>query len=200
MIRLPAQGCCGRPAISKGLLDQAMAMAISNITDLPDYEQYIFLEPSCQSAFIDEYPTLVPSELQAKARDIASRCQSAERWLLNHVNESTEIEWRQTPDEILLHGHCHQKSLWGTQDSRALLKLIPGATVTEIDSGCCGMAGSFGYEHEELSWQIAEQRLLPAVRAKPDARVAAPGTSCRQQLADAGHMAYHPIEILARCL
>lgn len=206
LMRLPADGCCGRPAISKGLLDQAKRMANINVRKLADHaaktkdlSPFIFLEPSCMSAFTDDYLTLVEADLQPAAQKIAARCQSAETWLVDQL-EGKALAWDETPREILLHGHCHQKALWGTVDTLRLLRTIPNATVSEIDSGCCGMAGSFGYEHYDLSLKIANQRLLPTIAANPKALVAAAGTSCRAQIHDAGYQAWHPTEIVAGAL
>jgi len=104
----------------------------------------------------------------------------------------------------LFHGHCHQKALAGTAATTALLRVIPGADVVEVDAGCCGMAGSFGFEaeHYELSMSIGELRLFPAIRAEPeDAIIAATGVSCRQQIAyGTGRPARHPLEILRQAL
>ena len=100
----------------------------------------------------------------------------------------------------LIHGHCHQKALVGTGGTASLLKLIPGLDVRVLDTGCCGMAGSFGFEteHYDLSVQIAEQDLLPALASQPEATVIAPGTSCRHQIHDlAGRKALHPLELVA---
>lgn len=204
VMRLPGQACCGRPAISKGLLDQAKDMATANVKHLSaklDAGPFVFLEPSCQSAFTDDYPGLVDQPMQAKARQVADRCMSAESWLVSKLAERRDqLKWANQPSEILLHGHCHQKALWGTASTRQLLQSIPGAQVSEIDSGCCGVAGSFGYEHYDLSLRIANQRLLPAIAAKPDALVAAPGTSCRTQIHEAGYRVWHPVEIVANAL
>jgi Fe-S oxidoreductase len=108
------------------------------------------------------------------------------------------------PSAILLHGHCHQKSMGLVGPAAALLGRVPGATVTTLDAGCCGMAGSFGYarEHFDLSRAIAERRLVPAVRSKPaGAVVVASGTSCRHQILDfAGEHALHPAQLLRSCL
>ena len=105
---------------------------------------------------------------------------------------------------ILFHGHCHQKALAGTAATVALLRSIPGADVTEVDAGCCGMAGSFGFEaeHYELSMSIGELRLFPAVRAQaPETVIAATGVSCRQQIAHGtGRPARHPLEIVREAL
>jgi Fe-S oxidoreductase len=111
---------------------------------------------------------------------------------------------RFTGRRILFHGHCHQKALAGTAATVALLRSIPGAEVIELDAGCCGMAGSFGYEaeHYELSMRIGELRLFPAVRAEPEQTViAATGVSCRQQIRHGtGRLALHPLEIVWQSL
>jgi Fe-S oxidoreductase len=105
---------------------------------------------------------------------------------------------------LLLHGHCHQKALIGSGPSLQVLRLLPGAQVEEVDSGCCGMAGSFGYEkeHYEMSIAIGNRRLFPAILAKgADWEVVAAGISCRQQIAHAtGRTARHLVEILAASL
>ncbi len=202
-IRLPGSACCGRPVISKGLLDSAKAMAKENIRalqNLPD-APLLFLEPSCQSAFMDDYPTLVDAEEQSAARDLAQRCQSIEHFFAEQLAKRADsLDWRAAEKDILLHGHCHQKALWGTGDTLALLRCIPGTAVAELNTGCCGVAGSFGYEHYELSMKIAEDRLLPAIRANPQAIIAAPGTSCRAQIHDAGLEARHPVQIVLDAL
>ena len=202
--RLPGQGCCGRPAISQGLLDSAKAMAHDNVRALfreGDELPYIFLEPSCLSAFTDDYLTLVDQDIQEAARSLARSCLSAEAFFADHLlDRAADLDWRADSPRILLHGHCHQKALWGTADTLNLLGQIPGADVAEMNTGCCGVAGSFGYEHYELSMKIAEDRLLPAIRQNRDAIIAAPGTSCRAQIQDAGYEARHPIEILCAAL
>ena len=202
IMRLPDQGCCGRPAISKGLLDQAKQMANANIRYISDNipeGALLFLEPSCQSAFLDDYPALVDSDLQDKAEQISKRAISVEGWL-SYQLANIALDWDKETRHILLHGHCHQKALWSTRDTLALLRQMPNTLVEEIDSGCCGVAGSFGYEHYDLSMKIANQRLLPAIESKPEAIVVAPGTSCRAQISDAGHKVWHPIELIAQAL
>ena len=202
--RLPRQGCCGRPAISKGLLDNAKAMAHDNVLGL--YRQnretpYLFIEPSCLSAFTDDYLTLVDPGIQAAARSLAARCLSAEQYFADKVAEQADaLDWRATAARILLHGHCHQKALWGTADTLKLLRTIPAAEVDEMNTGCCGVAGSFGYEHYELSMKIANDRLLPTIRGNPDAIITASGTSCRSQIHDAGYAVQHPIEVVLAAL
>lgn len=202
VMKLPGQGCCGRPAISKGLLDTAKDMANTNVRELvagDDHLPLLFLEPSCLSAFTDDYLTLVDEDLQPEAKRLASRCVPVEAWLAGELMER-DVQWDATPREILLHGHCHQKALWGTEATKRLLSLIPNGTVREIDSGCCGVAGSFGYEHYDVSMKIANDRLLPAIEANPNATVTAPGTSCRAQIHDAGHDVTHPVEVIAAAL
>jgi len=201
---LPHSGCCGRPAISKGLLDNAKAMAHDNVLGL--YRQnretpYLFIEPSCLSAFTDDYLTLVDPGMQAAARSLAARCLSVEQYFADKVaGQADALDWRATPARILLHGHCHQKALWGTADTLKLLRTIPAAEVAEMNTGCCGVAGSFGYEHYELSMKIANDRLLPTIRGNPDAIITASGTSCRSQIHDAGYAAQHPIEVVLGAL
>lgn len=208
VLRLPNQGCCGRPSLSKGLLDHAKKMAVDNVKFLSSlmFEEpeacFMMLEPSCLSAFRDDYPNLVPQELHANASEIADRMMSVEQWLSAWQADGgmEQLTWDQQPREIILHGHCHQKALWGTAESMSILSAIPAATVTELDAGCCGMAGSFGYEseHYDVSMKIAEQRLYPAVRHHPDAIIAASGTSCREQITHIQVNARHPVEILAQ--
>ena len=202
ILRLSNQGCCGRPAISKGHLALSKKMAQDNVRQLGNIlaqSPFIFLEPSCYSAFIDDCLTLVDPDLQPIARKVAASCQSAESWLLMRFKDKIP-KWDNKLRRILLHGHCHQKALESTTNALALLRSIPNVTVTEIDSGCCGMAGSFGYEHYELSIQIANQRLLPAIAKNPQAVVVSSGTSCRSQIHDAGYAASHPIVVIADAL
>lgn len=203
-MHLPEQGCCGRPAISKGLLETAKHMARDNVLALhrqyPD-APYLFIEPSCLSAFTDDYPSLVEKGLQDSAQNLAARCLSVEQYFAGKLaDKASDLQWKDGTQEILLHGHCHQKALWGTAETLRLLRCIPKATVSEINSGCCGVAGSFGYEHYEISMKIANDRLLPAVQAKPGAIITAPGTSCRSQIHDAGHSVWHPVEVVVNAL
>lgn len=202
--RLPGQACCGRPAISKGLLDKAKQMARANVQGLQGAHAeapLVFLEPSCLSAFSDDYLTLVAPDDRAAAQSVAERCVSAEAFFAEALEQSHDsLAWQLQSPRILLHGHCHQKALWGTADTLRLLQSIPGADVQEMNTGCCGVAGSFGYEHYELSMKIAEDRLLPTIRGNADAIIAAPGTSCRAQIHDAGFAARHPIQIVLDAL
>jgi Fe-S oxidoreductase len=135
---------------------------------------------------------------QKKARDVAQACVLFEEFAAH-----LELSLRAGPEKILLHGHCHQKSMGLLDASKLLLSRIPSATVVDLDAGCCGMAGSFGYTrgHYDVSVAIANRKLLPAVRAmKPGEVLVAPGTSCRRQVADLqGATALHPA-ILVRNL
>jgi Fe-S oxidoreductase len=224
--------CCGRPLISKGLLGEAQALAREQLEWLAPYAEaglpIVGLEPSCILTFRDELPDLVDDpRAQALARQTflfdeflaqEIRAGKAQIRFLNQQDtkapstqnvepSSNLVSWSlgdKSSRTFLLHGHCHQKALVGTAHALALLRMIPGADVREVDSGCCGMAGSFGYEaeHYDISLRMGERALLPAVRAlPPEAEVVAMGTSCRHQIADgAGRRARHLAEVLADAL
>jgi len=197
--------CCGRPMISKGLLEQARENARTNVERLYPYAEVgvpiIGCEPSCLLTLKDEYPDLVRSP---EARVVANSSYLFEEFLTKlHDDGQLDLTFKETRDKVLLHGHCHQKALVGSAVSAAALRLIPGLEVEEIDSGCCGMAGAFGYEreHYDMSMAIGEQRLFPAVRNAPEARIAITGFSCRHQVRDGtGRQAEHVVEILRGAL
>jgi Fe-S oxidoreductase len=203
-VQLGANVCCGRPLISQGLLPQARALAQQNTRLLHPRVTagvtLVFLEPSCLSALREDVPALLRGGDQRKAQEVAAACVLFEEVLDRAMADGVSLPLRAGPARVLLHGHCHQKSLGALAPARALLERIPGARVLDLDAGCCGMAGSFGYarEHFEVSRQIGERRLLPAVRAMTEGDVlVAAGTSCRQQVADlAGVRALHPAELL----
>ena len=151
---------------------------------------------------VDEYPSLVPGEESEK---IAKMTMMLDAFIIEKKSEGQlEFKFDNKPREILFHGHCQQKAIFGTDYTVAMLKLIPECQVEEIESGCCGMAGSFGYEeeHYDLSIQLAEMSLAPAVRgAAPGTIICATGTSCREQIAHTTErMALHTIEVLADAL
>jgi FAD/FMN-containing dehydrogenase/Fe-S oxidoreductase len=208
--RLPGAGCCGRPALSKGMLDQAKSMANNMICGLATLleqnpeQRFMMVEPSCLSALRDDMAFLVDEEWQATAQTIALNTISIEEWLEACLQSGKfeDLQWDNQPRQILYHGHCHQKSLWGTSSAEKILNAIPGADVTILDAGCCGMAGSFGYEaeHYDVSMAIAEQRLYPAIRENPDAIIVASGTSCREQIDHINVKALHPVEVLAKTM
>lgn len=198
------QRCCGRPMLSKGLVEDARRLARHNVTVLAPYVEQgipvIGLEPSCILTLRDEYLSLLPH--QADAQRLADNSFTIEEFVYRHVQSGVRpLTFRPVTAELLLHGHCHQKALVGVEPARALLQLLPGCTVHEIDAGCCGMAGSFGYEveHADLSRRIAADRLLPALLAHPDATIVASGVSCREQIAFlTGRRARHWVEVVAR--
>jgi FAD/FMN-containing dehydrogenase/Fe-S oxidoreductase len=194
-VNLVRPGCCGRPLISQGLLGEAQSNAVKLVEGLLPIaergEKILFCEPSCLSAIKEDIPALLRGEHQQRARTIAKAC-----LLFDEFASKLDLPLRPGPSRILLHGHCHQKSLGLLGASTTLLSRIPGTTVVDLDAGCCGMAGSFGYgkEHYDVSVAIANRRLLPAVKEMKAGEVlVAPGTSCRQQVKDlAGVVAVHP--------
>ena len=197
--------CCGRPLISTGQLDQARTLAQKNATALFNVasrgEKILFLEPSCLSAVREDAPALLRGEEQRRAQVVADACVLFEDYLEREwAGGRLSLNLKAGPSTVVLHGHCHQKSMGLVAPAKALLSRIPSCTVIDLDSGCCGMAGSFGYskDHYEVSQQIGERRLLPAARAlKPGEVLAAAGTSCRHQVAHFGATtAHHPAVIL----
>jgi FAD/FMN-containing dehydrogenase/Fe-S oxidoreductase len=196
-------GCCGRPLISKGLLAEARAHAEKLVNGLFPIasrgEKILFCEPSCLSAVKEDAPSLVRGEAQRKAQAVAKACS-----LFDEFASQLDLPLHAGPKKILLHGHCHQKSMGLLPATVALLSQIPSAVVVDLDAGCCGMAGSFGYsrEHYEVSEAIANRRLLPTVKAMGAGDIlVAPGTSCRHQVADlAGAKATHPAVLIRSLL
>ncbi|MDH4120479.1 MAG: FAD-binding protein [Deltaproteobacteria bacterium] len=200
--------CCGRPLISKGMLHKAKKNARHNVAQLIGYAQegvpIVGVEPSCILTLRDEYRDLVPGK---ESQTVADHVFTMDEFMKKLVDKG-KLKFKPSPGGVerdaMLHGHCMQKALSGTADTLAVLKAIPGLVPKEIDSGCCGVAGSFGYEHEhyELSVAIGEQRLLPAVRrAKPDAELVANGVSCRQQISHrTPRKAKHIVEVVAEAL
>jgi Fe-S oxidoreductase len=205
-ILLQDKACCGRPAVSKGMLDQAIQLAKHNLALLYPFAQegipIVGCEPSCVVMLTDDYPDLVPGH---QAQAVAAMTMTIETFLMHGV-ESHPLAFpdQTTPVRVLFHGHCQQKASFGTEDTLALLNLIPGCQIEEVASGCCGMAGSFGYEHEhyDLSIQLAEMSLAPAIRsAGEQTLICATGTSCRDQiLHTTGRVALHPIQVVALAL
>ena len=205
-------GCrdSARPLISKGLLREARDVARRNVAALQHQvsaaEPLVGLEPSALLGFRDEYPLLVGDELKEAARGLAPHCLLFEEWVAREARAGriTPADFTDTPAELRVHGHCHQKSLSNMEDAVAALSLPGGHRVQVIAAGCCGMAGAFGYEkeHHALSLAVGELALLPAVRAAaPAVRIVAAGTSCRQQIVDGtGRRADHPVVVLAGAL
>ncbi len=200
----------GRAAISKGLLVYARDIAIRQVRCFQELvnEQtpLVGLEPSAILSFRDEYPRLVPRTMRAAAQYLGENALLLEEFLFREAQKGniSPDDFTTEARQVWLHGHCHQKALAGIETSAWVLGLPKHYTVSIIPSGCCGMAGSFGYEkeHYEVSMQIGELVLLPAVRHLPqDAIIAAPGTSCRHQILDGtGRKALHPAQVLTEAL
>jgi Fe-S oxidoreductase len=201
--------CCGRPLISQGLLSEARRQAAANVHALyaaaDAGRAIVFLEPSCLSAVREDAPDLLRGELQRRARVVAHHAVLFEEYLERELAAGrARLKLKNGPANIHLHPHCHQRSMGLAAPAKALLSRVPGAAVTDLDAGCCGMAGSFGYtrDHYDVSRAIGERKLLPAARAL-DARtvLVAAGTSCRHQVHDlAGRTAQHPAALLRSLL
>ena len=205
-VLLAERTCCGRPMISKGLIEDARQAAEHNVRVLKPYvEQGIPVlgcEPSCLLTLRDDYLDLVKGP---DVKMVAANARLVDEFLVE-LERAGKLDLRFNEDSkaVLFHGHCHQKAHVGSAPSLEALRLAPGLDVTEVNSGCCGMAGSFGFEkeHYELSETIARQRLIPAVEAAtPETEVAVTGVSCRQQI---GHFTdrkpRHVVEILRDAL
>lgn len=202
-VEIPKHTDSGRAPISKGMLKKAQQLAQRNVALLApivnEDTPLIGVEPSAILSFRDEYPRLVKDEA---AQKLARCTYTIEEFILQELNKGNISSNSFTHDynQILLHGHCHQKALSGVMPSIALLSIPSNYHVEVIPSGCCGMAGSFGYEenHYSLSMQIGELVLFPAVRkASPKTIIAAAGTSCRHQILDGTNkLAKHPVEVL----
>lgn len=196
----------GRSYLSKGLVKKASKIAKRNVGILCDKvkkdKPLIGLEPSAILSFRDEYPELVGNELRNKAVELAQNALMIEEFLMSEM-QSGAIKKEYFTDHkkhVKLHGHCQQKAVASTESAKFVLSFPENYTVEEIESGCCGMAGSFGYENEhyEVSMRIGEMVLFPEVRnTSKDMYIAAPGTSCRHQIKDGtGRTALHPVEIM----
>ena len=160
------------------------------------------LEPSCILSFRDDYVDLLGGD--AKATTISENTMLIEEFVLYAQEQGAALEFKNPPADVLLHGHCHQKALVGTQPVMKLLRSIPGCNARETEAGCCGMAGSFGFEteHYDISLKIGEQSLFPAIRSQSgDSLIIAEGVSCRQQIqGGTGKGAKHLVEVLADAL
>jgi FAD/FMN-containing dehydrogenase/Fe-S oxidoreductase len=199
-VELAGLTCCGRPMVSKGFLRRARRLVQEQAPRLArrvaDGTPLLGLEPSCLLTLADEWAELLPGP---DTRRVAAAAHLADGWLAADAKAGRcALDLRPRPGRCVLHGHCHQKALVGAGGSAAALRLVPGLEVDVLDAGCCGMAGSFGFEHFDVSAKIAGLALLPALAVAPEAAVAAPGTSCRHQIHDlAGRRALHPLEVLA---
>ncbi len=207
---IPAHGDSGRAEMSKGLIKQAKRKAEKNVTLLKDKVNasipLVGIEPSAILSFRDEYPDLVGGELREAATQLAQHTLLFDEFIVQEINKGniTSQQFRDEVATIKLHGHCHQKSLASVEASKEMLSLPANYHVELIPSGCCGMAGSFGYEkeHYKLSMEIGNTTLFPEInKAAPSVIIAAPGTSCREQIEEGtGRKAFHPIELLYNTL
>jgi FAD/FMN-containing dehydrogenase/Fe-S oxidoreductase len=200
--------CCGRTYLASGMVEEAKAKAGELLQSLGPFAErgiaVVGLEPSCLLSLRDEMTSMGFGE---PARKLAAQALLFEEFLAREAQagrlEALRSKLRPMEQPLLVHGHCHQKAFAAVAPILDVLKLIPGAQPQLIESSCCGMAGSFGYEakHHAVSMQMAELSLLPAVRAAPDAVVVADGTSCRHQIHDgAQRQALHAAVLLARQL
>jgi FAD/FMN-containing dehydrogenase/Fe-S oxidoreductase len=194
--------CCGRTFLSVGKVDEARREAARTIAALEPYSSrgipVIGLEPSCILSFRDEIPAIIKSDA---AQQLATNTFLFEEFLAREAKAGKlNLSLMPTPARAMLHGHCHQKSFAAMSDVEAVLKLVPDLKVETIESSCCGMAGSFGYQAEtvDVSLAMAELSLLPAVRTAPDDTIiVADGTSCRHQIHDGtGRVAVHVARVL----
>lgn len=208
-VDMPRHVESGRAYLSKGLVRQAQKLAQKNVTLLKDVvteeSPLIGVEPSAILTFRDEYPSLVSKDLEATARTLGKNALTVDEFLAKEAfkgNIKAE-QFTDQPKKIKLHGHCHQKALVGVSHTQKILSLPSNYKVETIPSGCCGMAGSFGYEEEhfELSMKVGEMVLFPTVRSATDYEIAAAGTSCRHQIKDGTEReAKHPLQILYEAL
>ncbi|NBA87214.1 FAD-binding protein [Emticicia sp. CRIBPO] len=209
-VLLPKHSASGRAFLSKGMLDDAKVLANKNVTALKDIiteeTPLIGIEPSAILTFRDEYPEIVDENLAEAAAKLAKNTLMIDEFIAREIDKKNirKEQFRQDKKLIKLHGHCQQKAVGSLVPTKKMLSLPANYEVHLIPSGCCGMAGSFGYEkeHYEISMKIGELVLFPTIRQQPEeVIIAAPGTSCRHQIHDGTHRkALHPIEILWEAL
>lgn len=195
--------CCGRPMLSKGMLDKAKRNAAQNVAAvLPFIEggaKLVGIEPSCILSFRDDYVDLLGTD---SAKRVSENTMLIEEFVMHaQHNDGAVIDYCTPPGRVMFHGHCHQKALIGSGKAMEVLSEIPGCEPTEVQSGCCGMAGSFGMEkeHYNVSMKIGEQSLFSPIRDQEgDFTVVSEGMSCRHQIEDGtGARAKHVVEVLA---
>jgi FAD/FMN-containing dehydrogenase/Fe-S oxidoreductase len=193
--------CCGRTFLTAGMVEEARAEARRTLEALRPYLErgipVIGLEPSCLLSFRDEYAVLFKD---APTEALAAHACLLEEYL---AREPGKLRLKEMKREVLLHGHCHQKAFDAMPAVEKVLGMVPGLKVSTVQTSCCGMAGSFGYEaeHYDVSVRMAEMALLPRIREAPGALLAADGTSCRHQIADrSGREAWHVARVLDAAL
>ena len=207
---IPKHRDSARTFLSKGMVREAKKFAIDNVNLLKDIVSedtpLIGLEPSAILGFRDEYPDLVGTELKPEALKLGKNALLFEEWFMREVKKGniTTDSFTDAENTTRLHGHCHQKAIASTKNTIEMLNFPTNYKADEIKSGCCGMAGSFGYEkeHYDLSMKIGELVLFPEVRkTAKDVQIAAPGTSCRHQIYDGTSVsAKHPVAIMYNAL
>jgi Fe-S oxidoreductase len=205
-VKIPPGIISGRSYLSKGMLIEAKKIAEKNIEILAPMihanEPFIGIEPSAILTFRDEIPDLVSPEMRDLAKQIAENCLLVDEFLSQQIKlkKIVKSDFTQESKKIMLHGHCHQKSIAGLVPTRHVLSFPENQEVELLPTGCCGMAGSFGYErkHYKLSQQIANLVLFPRVlAAKGSVIIASNGTSCRHQLKDGiEKTGMHTVEIM----
>ena len=208
-VDMPKHVESGRAYLSKGLVRDAQKLAQKNVLLLKDViteeTPLIGIEPSAILTFRDEYPSLVSKDLEEAAQTLGKHCLIVDEFISGEIfkGKIKPEQFTDKPNSISLHGHCHQKALSSISHTQKLLTLPKNYTLETIPSGCCGMAGSFGYEeeHYDVSMKVGEMVLFPAVRKSSECEIVAPGTSCRHQIKDGtGRLAKHPVEILWEAL
>lgn len=197
--------CCGRTYLSAGMGERARDESRRMVEALAPWVErgvpVVGLEPSCLHSLHDEFLALHPGD--GRAKRLSELAVTFEGFVARAIREGAKLPWREgAAPEFLVHGHCHQKAFGSFEDTLAALRAIPGARVEAVESSCCGMAGSFGHEHYDVSMAMGEASLLPAVRAAtPATVVVAAGTSCRHQIDHgASREAVHPAVALAAAL
>ncbi len=203
---VPDTVCCGRPMLSAGMLEEAKENAMQNVETLYPHAaegaRIVGLEPSCTLAVSDDYRDLLGDTREVDL--VRGNVVSFDRLVDEALSNGSTLTFATPPGDVRFFGHCHQKALTGTGSSLNVLKLLSGERVTEIDAGCCGMAGSFGMtvHRYDLSMRIGEDRLFPAVRRSPtDSVIVSDGVSCRAQILDGtGREARHLAQVLEASL
>jgi FAD/FMN-containing dehydrogenase/Fe-S oxidoreductase len=200
----------GRTYLSKGLIRKARQLATGNVMLLKDIitdqTPLIGIEPSGILSFRDEYPELVRGDLKKEARKLSKSCLLFDEFIVREVEKGniTPEQFTNAKQHIRLHGHCHQKAIASTASTAAMLSLPLNYSVEELKTGCCGMAGAFGFEkeHYAVSMKVGNLRLFPEINnTSEEVIISAPGTSCRHQIKDGtGRIALHPIEVLFNAL
>ncbi|WP_281227336.1 FAD-binding and (Fe-S)-binding domain-containing protein [Flavobacterium aquiphilum] len=207
---VPHIGYSGRTYLSKGMLKEAREIAEKNTQafakEMPENAILVGIEPSAILSFRDEYPDLCRGDLKEKAKKHSDRAMLIEEFLAKELDEGriTSDSFTENTERVRMHGHCFQKALSSLVPLKKILMLPKNYTVLNIPSGCCGMAGSFGYEkeHYDISMKVGELVLFPTIRAEEEATlISASGTSCRHQISDGtSRKAFHPVEILFKAL